>query len=165
LRGYVDKVDSILTGFRQSFVQPKVYFKSPAIICSRAARPGKLVRPKNGGPIMNVDYLPSLERGRNAGGERKATAHTMKSPTKRITRLSIFAMTFGLVLFAFAVFEFVPIIIGCGIKGNVNSTGERIYHMPGQKYYFQTGINWLGGERWFCSELDARAAGWRKARS
>jgi len=69
---------------------------------------------------MNVDYLPSLERGRNAGGERKATAHTMKSPTKRITRLSIFAMTFGLVLFAFAVFEFVPIIIGCGIKGNVN---------------------------------------------
>jgi len=53
----------------------------------------------------------------------------------------------------------------CIIKGNVNRRGERIYHMPGQKYYFQTGINWFGGERWFCSELDARAEGWRKARS
>jgi hypothetical protein len=44
------------------------------------------------------------------------------------------------------------------------NTGERIYHLPGQKYYFATRINWLRGERWFCSESDARAAGWRKSR-
>jgi hypothetical protein len=99
-------------------------------------RPGNLVRQKNGGQVH----------------------HSM-------TRTYILIVLFGLVLFAFVALEFVPIIIGCGIKGNINATtGERIYHMPGQKYYFQSRINWLDGERWFCSELDARAAGWRKAR-
>jgi hypothetical protein len=113
---------------------------------------------------MKVDDLASLERCKNIGRERKATA-PYKNSTKRFTRASIITMILGLGLFAFAALEFVPIIIGCGIKGNINgTTGERIYHMPGQKYYFQSRINWLAGERWFCSELDARAAGWRKAR-
>jgi hypothetical protein len=53
----------------------------------------------------------------------------------------------------------------CDIKGNVSqSTGERIYHVPGQKYYEQTHIQTEFGERWFCSEAEARAAGWRKSR-
>jgi hypothetical protein len=60
--------------------------------------------------------------------------------------------------------ELGPILVGCPIKGNISKTGERIYHTPGQEYYVQTRINWLSGERWFCSEPDARAAGWRKAR-
>lgn len=51
----------------------------------------------------------------------------------------------------------------CRIKGNISSNG-RIYHMPGQEYYEQTQINTGKGERWFCSEADARAAGWRRAR-
>lgn len=114
---------------------------------------------------MKVDHVVSLEHWRNIGRERKATASTKKFTTKRSTRASIFTTAFGLVLFAFAALEFVPIIVGCGIKGNINATtGERIYHMPGQKYYFQSRINWLDGERWFCSEMDARAAGWGKAR-
>jgi hypothetical protein len=50
------------------------------------------------------------------------------------------------------------------IKGNISQSGERIYHMPGQKYYTRTRIDADAGERWFCSEQDARAAGWRKAR-
>ncbi|MFC3704457.1 hypothetical protein ACFOOL_06790 [Devosia honganensis] len=52
----------------------------------------------------------------------------------------------------------------CNIKGNVNTRGERIYHVPGQKYYNDTRISASHGERWFCSEAEARAAGWRKAK-
>lgn len=54
--------------------------------------------------------------------------------------------------------------VGCDIKGNIAiNTGERIYHLPGQKYYHSTRINPRYGERWFCSEEEARVAGWRKA--
>lgn len=52
----------------------------------------------------------------------------------------------------------------CNIKGNVNTRGERIYHVPGQKYYDETRISESHGERWFCTEEEARAAGWRRAR-
>lgn len=53
----------------------------------------------------------------------------------------------------------------CNIKGNVSvNTGERIYHVPGQMYYDATRIDSRYGERWFCSEAEARQAGWRKAR-
>lgn len=52
----------------------------------------------------------------------------------------------------------------CAIKGNVSiGTGERIYHVPGQKDYSSTIIRAEYGERWFCSEADARSAGWRRA--
>ena len=51
----------------------------------------------------------------------------------------------------------------CDIKGNVSSNG-RIYHLPGQEYYDRTTITPSKGERWFCTEAEARAAGWRKAR-
>jgi hypothetical protein len=58
-----------------------------------------------------------------------------------------------------------PKLVGCTIKGNISkNTGERIYHAPGQENYGITRIDWFSGERWFCSEADARAAGWRKAR-
>ena len=53
----------------------------------------------------------------------------------------------------------------CDIKGNVSiETGERIYHLPGQKFYDQTIIRPEYGEQWFCSEAEARKAGWRKSR-
>ncbi|WP_081732425.1 hypothetical protein [Mesorhizobium sp. L103C119B0] len=53
----------------------------------------------------------------------------------------------------------------CNIKGNVSiNTGERIYHMPGDKFYAATIIRPEYGETWFCSEAEARAAGWRHAR-
>jgi len=52
----------------------------------------------------------------------------------------------------------------CLIKGNVSSRGERIYHVPGQEYYEATRISPRKGERWFCTEAEARAAGWRRAR-
>ncbi|MBC7232099.1 MAG: thermonuclease family protein [Chloroflexi bacterium] len=54
---------------------------------------------------------------------------------------------------------------GCVIKGNISSsTGEKIYHMPGQRYYDQTTIDPEKGERWFCTEEEAIANGWRKSK-
>ena len=53
----------------------------------------------------------------------------------------------------------------CDIKGNISvKNGERIYHLPGQKYYADTEIRTGQGERWFCSEAEARAAGWRRSK-
>ena len=53
----------------------------------------------------------------------------------------------------------------CQIKGNINSKGDRIYHVPGSRHYSQTRINESRGERWFCSEAEARGAGWRAPRN
>lgn len=53
---------------------------------------------------------------------------------------------------------------GCVIKGNVAfDTGELIYHVPGQAHYDETVIREEYGERWFCTEDEAVAAGWRKS--
>jgi hypothetical protein len=53
----------------------------------------------------------------------------------------------------------------CNIKGNISTrTGERIYHMPGDKYYSRTRISLSKGERWFCTEEEAREAGWRRSK-
>ena len=52
----------------------------------------------------------------------------------------------------------------CNIKGNISfDTGEKIYHLPGQEYYDATDIDEAYGERWFCTEAEALAAGWRKS--
>ena len=52
----------------------------------------------------------------------------------------------------------------CNIKGNVSyNNGQKIFHVPGQRDYNSTVISSQRGERWFCSEADARAHGWRKA--
>ena len=52
----------------------------------------------------------------------------------------------------------------CGIKGNIGKGGARIYHLPGGAYYGRTKITKSKGERWFCSEDEARAAGWRRSK-
>jgi endonuclease YncB( thermonuclease family) len=52
----------------------------------------------------------------------------------------------------------------CTIKGNISGNGERIYHVPGQQHYAGTRIDPGRGERWFCTEAEAVAAGWRRAR-
>ena len=48
----------------------------------------------------------------------------------------------------------------CLIKGNINSKGEKIYHLPGSSSYDSTKIDTSQGERWFCTEYDAIRAGW-----
>ena len=47
---------------------------------------------------------------------------------------------------------------GCTIKGNRNRKGQWIYHLPGMPYYDQT-----RAEEFFCTEDQARAAGYRRA--
>jgi len=51
----------------------------------------------------------------------------------------------------------------CAIKGNISGS-ERIYHSPGSRNYARTTIDEAKGERWFCSEDEAKAAGWRAPR-
>jgi endonuclease YncB( thermonuclease family) len=51
---------------------------------------------------------------------------------------------------------------GCPIKGNVNGD-ERIYHTPWSPYYGRVKMDADRGERWFCDEAEAQAAGWRSA--
>jgi endonuclease YncB( thermonuclease family) len=46
----------------------------------------------------------------------------------------------------------------CVIKGNRSRRGDWIYHLPGMPYYDAT-----RAEEMFCSEADARAAGYRRA--
>jgi hypothetical protein len=54
---------------------------------------------------------------------------------------------------------------GCDIKGNISQkTGERIYHLPGQRWYGKTVISPEDGEAWFCTEEEAEANGWRRAK-
>jgi endonuclease YncB( thermonuclease family) len=48
----------------------------------------------------------------------------------------------------------------CRIKGNHSRKGEWIYHLPGMPYYEQT-----RAEQMFCTEAEARAAGYRRART
>jgi hypothetical protein len=51
----------------------------------------------------------------------------------------------------------------CLIKGNINSRGEHIFHVPGGVSYNRTIVDPEHGEVWFCSEEEAIAAGFRKA--
>lgn len=45
------------------------------------------------------------------------------------------------------------------IKGNISSSGEKIYHMPGGAYYDRT-----DPEAWFNTEAEAQAAGYRRSK-
>ena len=49
------------------------------------------------------------------------------------------------------------------IKGNISSSGEKIYHMPGMRDYNKTKIDISKGEKWFKTEQEALDAGFRKA--
>jgi hypothetical protein len=45
------------------------------------------------------------------------------------------------------------------IKGNINSKGEKIYHMPNGAYYSRT-----DAEEYFATEDEAKASGFRRAK-
>lgn len=51
---------------------------------------------------------------------------------------------------------------GCPIKGRIAS-GKKYYVLPGTADYQRIRIRARRGERWFCSEEEAQAAGWRRA--
>lgn len=55
--------------------------------------------------------------------------------------------------------------VGCVIKGNFHQgTKDRIYHLPECYNYKQININPNEGDRWFCSEAEAEAAGFSKSK-
>lgn len=49
---------------------------------------------------------------------------------------------------------------GCAIKGNITREGTKRYWVPGSRRYAETVITESTGERWFCTEAEAQAAGW-----
>lgn len=53
---------------------------------------------------------------------------------------------------------------GCDIKGNISGDGSKRYHLPGGASYDAVKIDARRGERWFCSEGEAKDAGWQRAR-
>lgn len=57
-----------------------------------------------------------------------------------------------------------PPVPGCAIKGNVSTSGARVYHQPGGRFYDKTRIDPRRGEAWFCDTASAEAAGFRAAR-
>ncbi len=57
-----------------------------------------------------------------------------------------------------------PLSDECQIKGNINSRGDRIYHVRGSPSWAGTIINESRGERMFCAEEAARQDGWRAPR-
>lgn len=52
---------------------------------------------------------------------------------------------------------------GCTIKGNISRSGRRLYHTQASPDWADTRVDTSSGERWFCSEAEARAAGWEPA--
>jgi cold shock CspA family protein len=52
---------------------------------------------------------------------------------------------------------------GCTIKGNISVDGNKLYHLPNMADYAITNIDLTKGEKWFCTESEAIASGWRKA--
>ena len=46
-----------------------------------------------------------------------------------------------------------------------NSKKDKIYHMPGQRYYEQTLIRSEEGDKYFCTEQEAIEDGFRKSKS
>ena len=49
---------------------------------------------------------------------------------------------------------------GCPIKGQV-AGGARVYVLPWSPEYGRVRVSRARGDRWFCSEKEAIAAGWR----
>ena len=48
----------------------------------------------------------------------------------------------------------------CPIKGAIHASGARVYYPPQSRVYKRIDIDPEKGERWFCSEEEAREAGW-----
>jgi endonuclease YncB( thermonuclease family) len=52
----------------------------------------------------------------------------------------------------------------CNVKGALGPAGERIYYVPTDEGYDEVAIERARGERSFCSDEEARAAGWTRPR-
>lgn len=51
----------------------------------------------------------------------------------------------------------------CLIKGNVDTEGSKIYHLPDCTHYPEVIIDTAFGDQWFCTEQEAIQSGFKKA--
>lgn len=51
----------------------------------------------------------------------------------------------------------------CVIKGNISTNGTKIFYTPDSANYHSVRVDSSSGEVWFCTEGEARRAGWRRA--
>ncbi|HFC04446.1 MAG TPA: hypothetical protein ENJ55_01960 [Rhizobiales bacterium] len=81
------------------------------------------------------------------------------------TRITIIVLLFGISIAPLPVMAFqVAHQPGCNIKGNLGRHKLKLYYRPGHPTYKKVKIN-KRGEHWFCSEQEARNAGWQEAGS
>jgi hypothetical protein len=52
----------------------------------------------------------------------------------------------------------------CTTKGNVNRSGECIYHVEGRRFYSKVNMDLSKDKQWFCSPAEAEAAGCRASK-
>ena len=99
-------------------------------------------------------------RGAQSGGRSPSRRRRCRLPPARWLAAGVG----GFLIVGIVSLEFALRAAWCGIKGNATmNTSERVYHVPGQEFCGATKINFLRGERYFCSEAAARAAGWRRS--
>ncbi|MDK1376773.1 MULTISPECIES: hypothetical protein [unclassified Sinorhizobium] len=113
-----------------------------------------------------VDFDPGKHRKRKlkSGAPTFPSHYVRRRSAPRSKGGSIPGILVVGALALFGISQYVSPIPGCDIKGNISyRSGEHIYHVPGKEYYSETRVDFLSGERWFCSEDAAREAGWRKA--
>ena len=51
----------------------------------------------------------------------------------------------------------------CLIKGNIDRLGEKHYHLPGDKYYDETVVNFDKEDQWLCTIEEAEAGNFQRA--
>lgn len=140
----------------------------------RLGEVGDLIRMKTPGPFMHLkSYL--IDRRVLRTGSANLTASGLKQQDNDLVVLRqpaaarAFAERFERIWAAarplpgIAAASPEPARKGCAIKGNINMKGERLYHLPGGRGYDRVVIDTTRGERWFCSEREAVAAGWRRS--
>ena len=96
----------------------------------------------------------SLRRGTGASATRRLP-FSARSSRRRTPRRSFLASASGSVAPS-------P---DCTIKGNVNRSGECIFHQPTSRWYAKIEMKISKGTRWFCSVDEAEAAGCRETQA
>lgn len=112
--------------------------------------------------VSAATALPTVTLASTNTPAANNTPHPAATTSSAISTV-IPAETGGANLFTCAGGCAVPPDPSCAIKGNVNSEGEKIYHTPDQRDYERTDIKPEDGDRWFCTEEEAKAAGFRPA--
>lgn len=85
------------------------------------------------------------------------------SETNAINNAEDFAKTNKLGVFSPKCYQTTPPKPSCTIKGNIREDGGKVYLTPGCNNYTNTIIEKSRGEDWFCTEKQAKSAGFGKS--